>query len=235
MQTYGQYIDDATKATIVVCWGDNRFGQCNLPGAPAASTPAEPFSTELPFMFISAGGFHSCGIVDDANQGLLTYCWGDNHFSQVSGLPGASNISSTTPGSFSSPEKLRSLSAGAFHTCAIRDSATSASRGDCVCWGANWEGQSQIPGAPVSTTTQEAAVSLAYDWKSVQAGGFTTCGFAIGSSAKENMLCWGYWGWGARHIPPLASVSGCPGNASDAAVADTKTSKTRLSGSPYGE
>lgn len=222
--TLGQYIDDATNNTIVVCWGDNRFGQCNLPGAPAPSVPAEPLSTELPFTFISAGGFHSCGIVEDPIQGQLIYCWGDNHYNQVSGLPGASNVS-TTPGSFSSPAKLRSLSAGAFHTCAIRESTSSASRGDCVCWGANWEGQSQIPGAAISTTTQEAVFSLAYDWKSVQAGGFTTCGFAIGSNTKENLLCWGYWGWGTRHVPPLAAVAGCPSNGSSAAVTDTKSSE----------
>ena len=209
-----------------MCWGDNRFGQCNLPGAPADSVPSEPSSTELQFTSIVGGGLHSCGYVQNSkNQSQdIQYCWGDNHYGQLSGMPGASNISITI---YTSAVPLRSLSPGAFHTCAIKDSSTISSRGDCVCWGANWEGQSQVPGASVSTTTQSAILSTAYDWKSVQSGGFTTCGFAIGSESKDNLVCWGYWGYGTRQVPILPT-SECPsgGGAAPAAAPAAAPSDT---------
>ena len=98
----------------VYCWGDNSsgaIGQGNL-GGPIV----EPTLVALPgpATSVSAGGYHSCAVVDRD-----VYCWGAGDSGklgngQTSGASGAPNLVSGLP------DDMVQVSAGDNHTCATR-------------------------------------------------------------------------------------------------------------------
>ena len=81
------------------------------------------------FNQVSAGGFHTCGILKTVNT---VVCWGDNSLLQVTPPPGA----------------FTQVSAGFWYTCGLKTGGT------LVCWGDNYYGQAT---PPVGTFTQVSA------------------------------------------------------------------------------
>ena len=126
------------------CWGDNDDGQIGIAktgnevGTTGSSTADqvvnETTDVALPNVLqISAGESHTCAITN-AN----IYCWGANGSSRLG--DGTTNLANrpvavlaegTQAGNFGTAAQV---SAGAVHTCAIRDNIA-------YCWGGNTAGQ----------------------------------------------------------------------------------------------
>jgi alpha-tubulin suppressor-like RCC1 family protein len=155
----------------VLCWGDNRRGQTNVP-------------TLLAPRFIATGGDVSCAI----SAGGVS-CWGDNTHRQRSvpaglrdsrqlavgeahacALSGAGTVrcwGENTSGQLDVPDLrgVRAIAAGARHTCALGAFGVR-------CWGDDAQAQLAVP--PLTSPRQLAA------------GGAHTC--AIDG---ERVVCWG--------------------------------------------
>ncbi len=115
------------------CWGDNASGQLGTDevvtcgGSPGDCSPAPvPVRGGLPFVTISAGGQHTCGIA----TGGAAYCWGDNRFGQLGGTIRTQGLMVVDGGL-----SFASLSAGHLHTCGV------TTEGLAYCWGDNSHGQ----------------------------------------------------------------------------------------------
>jgi alpha-tubulin suppressor-like RCC1 family protein len=142
------------------------------------------------FLGVSAGLAHTCAIRDD---GTL-WCWGSNHEGQLGqdaglGADDAHAVPQAIEGSWSQ------VSAGDYHTCAIRDDAT------LWCWGDDGHGQlGRAEGGPASP--EAGQVGEAADWTQVSAGGDHSCGIR----ADRTLWCWGANGAGQLGVAPAGDV-----------------------------
>ena len=98
------------------CGGFSDGSTANAVSLPSGRTAAS----------VSAGMGHICAVLDDGSL----YCWGDNGFGQ---LGDGTTTSTGTPVAVSLPSgrTAASVSAGAYHTCAVLDNAS------LYCWGQN--------------------------------------------------------------------------------------------------
>ena len=99
----------------VECWGYNLNNQLEVP---------ELSSGEY-FIYISSGGFHTCGTVASSEwqNSQKMVCWGDNNYNQLNAPTEYHHYYSD-------------LSSGHLHTCAIRNDEEQV-----ICWGNNQYGQ----------------------------------------------------------------------------------------------
>ncbi len=76
------------------CWGDDKYGQLGF-GTPTAqkATPTA-VAAGLPFLALSAGGFHTCGIASDSSA----WCWGDNSTGELGVFPSNNGLPSAVAG-----------------------------------------------------------------------------------------------------------------------------------------
>ena len=76
-----------TEAGNLWCWGHNGFGQLGNNSTTTSAVPVEvgdpgdPGTPMSDVLAVSAGGGHTCAILDRPNR--PTYCWGDNAFGQL--------------------------------------------------------------------------------------------------------------------------------------------------------
>lgn len=108
------------------CWGYNRYGQAGIPLGTNSRTP-QPISGA--FDELALGEHHSCGI-----RAATVSCWGRNRAGQL-GNGEQARRHTTLPVVLVGPQKVQSLAAGGYHTCAL-DGA-----GALQCWGFNLYGQ----------------------------------------------------------------------------------------------
>jgi alpha-tubulin suppressor-like RCC1 family protein len=144
----------------VKCWGRNDWGQLGqgntlgggTPGSTPGSTPAlgdgpNEMGDNLPPIAlgagrtataISAGGFHSCALLDNGT----VKCWGLNFYGEL----GQGDVATRGDGpnemgdnlapiALGAGRRATAISAGYTHTCALLDNGT------IKCWGQNDEGQ----------------------------------------------------------------------------------------------
>ncbi len=104
------------------------------------------------FLAVSAGGYHTCAITDQAEA----LCWGDNRFGQCD----------APEGSFSQ------IAAGGYHTCAL------TLEGDAVCWGRP-ESYAEAPWGPFATIAAGGTHTCALRQND---GGATCWGSGIGEA-----------------------------------------------------
>lgn len=136
----------------VVCWGDASHG----------ATMPPPLS----YSRTSGGRYHSCGITAGPFFPSRIVCWGDDSQGQLTGIPSG---------------VFTEVSAGAFHTCAIRSDGTLA------CWGLDLDGQATPP-----TGT----------FISVGAGNYHSCGVR----SDGTLACWGRDTFG-QATPPAGTFT----------------------------
>lgn len=159
------------------CWGDNFFGTLGTGGSQQPQPlPVEVDGAHDDWSAVSAGGAHTCGLRDSGHL----YCWGLDFSGQLGDGPGGDDLSPVpveVAGGFSD---WAAISAGADHTCALRES------GQLYCWGRNSHGQL----GDDSTVNRDAPVEVAgaaTDWVAVSAGLRHTCGL----EESGRLLCWG--------------------------------------------
>jgi len=167
------------------CWGNNGFGTLGdgtntLRYAPSAT--AVDLGTGRTAVAVSAGGLHTCAILDNGDL----KCWGKDDYGQLG--DGGSNSNTNAPSStainLGTGRTAVAVSAGEEHTCAILDN------GETKCWGGDSWGQLGDGGtntntnAPSSTAinlgTGRTAVALSTDQ-------YHTCAILDNGDLK----CWG--------------------------------------------
>jgi alpha-tubulin suppressor-like RCC1 family protein len=160
------------------CWGDNGYGQLGVSDASVYwSRDALPVESDVPFVQVSAGSYHACGLT----AGGQVYCWGS---------PLAIGIGDTHLDPFHPTPELVALdrtfiqvSAGQAHTCALD------STGQAWCWGRNRDGEVGSGELPSGGTFVASPVPVVGGHRFVQiaAGGFHVCGLTEAGKA----WCWG--------------------------------------------
>ena len=156
------------------CWGDNSYGQL---GDGTLIERILPTSVNLgngrSAISVSLGQTHTCAILDDNSL----KCWGGNANGQL-GDESTSDRKSPQSISFGGYD-VTSVSAGAYHTCALLNDTS------INCWGDNWHGQL----GDGSNDKQLTPVSLGdqYQSRSISSGSFHTCAIMINNS----LYCWG--------------------------------------------
>ena len=97
------------------CWGDNSSGQLGNGSFTATATPL-PVALGKPFLAVTLGDSHSCGLVSEG-WGPQAYCWGANSSGQLEvGDRFAHAAPTLVSGSWYS---LTTLSAGGGFTCEV--------------------------------------------------------------------------------------------------------------------
>ena len=146
--------------------------------AQAVVVPTSVASLSIPLLVsqIDFGEKHTC-VLNPAGE---VYCWGSNDAGQL-GSP-------TFGGSFSAAPvkvelgavKMRSLSAGKFHTCALDVT------GQAFCWGLNASGQLGIDSTDrVESVARPVVGGLTFT--SLSSGALSTCGL----TTDARVFCWG--------------------------------------------
>jgi alpha-tubulin suppressor-like RCC1 family protein len=173
---------------VVTCWGDDSAGQ----SVPPTPDPCPSYPLSCPFIEISAGDDHTCGILADQT----VTCWGDDSSGQSSGPPDDNWTPSIGPDSWNSaPVTYETLSIASTHSCAIRTDGT------LDCWGDNSSGQSAPSVVPMPQ---------------IAAGDDHAC--RIGTDG--NVECWGAATGGAGTLPALEVVQLDAGKSFTCALED---------------
>ena len=159
----------------VICWGDNRFGQ--LGSDDNMTTMNHVHISNV--VQISAGAIHTCALKNDSTVA----CWGNNRFGQLGNSLNNGTKNSNLIPLIVNIENVKQISAGAIHTCALKND------GSVFCWGFNKFGQlgnSTNIGLENSTTVTPLNVNI-NNVKQISAGKRHTC------ALKNNgtVSCWG--------------------------------------------
>jgi alpha-tubulin suppressor-like RCC1 family protein len=207
----------------VVCWGDNAYGELNVPTGLASVAE------------VSAGARHACALKTDGT----VVCWGDNAFGGEATVPdGLASVAQVSADGFDTcalktdgtvvcwgdnangqatvPEGLApvaEVSAGFHHTCVLKRDGT------VVCWGYNFYGQTTVP---------DGLASVAQ----VSAGDEHTCAL----KTDATVVCWGYNGDGETTVPTgLASVAQVSAGAFHTCALKTDGRVVCWGNNPYGQ
>jgi len=165
------------------CWGTNLYDQLGLPDAGDSvdvPTPVDPAAWST----VAAGETHTCGVRLDGHL----FCWGDNGSGKL-GLD--DELPRDAPAEVGAGGMTwKTVSVGAYHTCAIRADDT------LHCWGAGGGGQLGV-GYDDHHTPFE--VDPERRWRAVAAGAVTTCAVTL----DDQLYCWGDDGAGQRGDGPV--------------------------------
>jgi alpha-tubulin suppressor-like RCC1 family protein len=184
----------------VYCWGYNDEGQIGsgtlnvIFNTPVLVPLTNPSST------IATGSTHSCAVDFNGNA----YCWGAGHYGQLGNGSRGATVFSITPVPVTVQNGIKSLTAGAGHTCAIK------TNNEVVCWGSNLAGQLGN-GTNVDSTIAVAVTNLG-TVTAISAGGAHTCAL----KTNGEIACWGentsgQFGIGTTvnsNVPVVLSIAG---------------------------
>ena len=214
----------------VYCWGDNSYGQTDIP----AGLLSENRASGMPnpgFLKIVTGGNHTCVLEneqDDPPAGSIV-CWGDDSYGQTGSLDkkfgdanpanagplpnddsaGLGGRAANTNGDLGRPDTVGpperaymyvDVTTGTNHTCAVRTT------GIVDCWGDNSQGQATVP--QQLRTPQPAEIDgdgqlrPSGEFHSIEAGDNFTCAI----NRVGGALCWGSNSH-AQEYPPVGEYT----------------------------
>jgi alpha-tubulin suppressor-like RCC1 family protein len=111
------------------CWGENYSGQLGLGTTIETYNTPQWLTSFTRVASITTGQYHTCATKADGS----VYCWGENYSGQL-GL-GITSPTYNTPQWLTSFTSVSTMTAGEYHTCAIKNN------NDTYCWGENSKGQ----------------------------------------------------------------------------------------------
>ncbi len=163
------------------CWGDNEAGELGT----GTLNRREPYGISLPThvndisnaIAVSAGFLHTCALI----SGGSIECWGYNRDGQV----GDGTINRVRPYADPSPVRVSgitqavSISAGAFHTCAL------IAGGSVWCWG--YVVSSDFSTGLLLNSAIPVQVAGVRNAVAISSGGVHTCALISGGTVE----CWG--------------------------------------------
>ena len=155
-------------------WGTNAFGQTGLGTTAGTQTTPAQVGTATNWKSISAGSTHSLAIKTD---GTL-WAWGVNYHGRT-GL-GTATSSQLTPAQVGTATNWAAVSAGSFHSLAIK------SDGTLWAWGTNEWGATGL-GTDAGEQTTPVQVGTATNWTLVSAGALHSLALAADGTL---------WSWG---------------------------------------
>ncbi len=169
------------------CWGRGDEGKLGVGDTDDYDSP-QPIDADGAWSAVATSRYHSCAIEEDGSL----WCWGraingqvgegnDDDFEDDQPRPIEVDMSNVDSGSGWS-----AVSAGSFHSCALRDDGT------LWCWGSNAHGKLGIGVDPDDVTGSSRfgsprQVGNHSDWVLVSAGGDHSCGIR----ADHSLWCWG--------------------------------------------
>jgi len=154
------------------CWGYNGDGELGNNTTNNSNTPTFVWNLSGNLNSISSGGYHTCGVTTAG----AAQCWGYNGYGELGNGSLANSSTATNVSGLASG--AASISAGAFHSCAVTTS------GAAQCWGDNYNGQL----GSGNTNNSSTPVSVLSGVATVAAGGFHSCALTTAGSVQ----CWGY-------------------------------------------
>ncbi|MDX1674289.1 MAG: Ig-like domain-containing protein [Longimicrobiales bacterium] len=195
-----------TPDQTVYCWGSNGVGQLGigLAGDSVGGTERLPVAVSGTYSAVNAGFAYTCAVEAGSAAG---YCWGRN---ETGRLGTGSTADTDTPTPVTGGLTFGRIDAGAEHTCAITDDASSAA----YCWGHNGEGQlgnnataSVLAGDSVPVAVVDTFGGLAFTDIAAGFGG-RSCG-----TTGTRTYCWGIIGDGTTNdsiAQPVSAVAIIP-------------------------
>ena len=181
----------------VSCWGHNGLGQLGDGSLRSRDTPEHVQYGGADFDNVSditAGNSHVCAL----RQGAA-WCWGYNGDAEIGNfmLPSTENALEPTPVLGSGPmgpqqlDNLNTISAGAFHTCALFADDTGA------CWGRDKYGQlanasaGRDFSAPQTIEVESGGLqALVMGGAYISSGGESVCAL-VSDVLANSVACWG--------------------------------------------
>ncbi|MDR0791285.1 MAG: putative Ig domain-containing protein [Methanomassiliicoccaceae archaeon] len=177
----GYYHTAAMKADgSLWSWGSNESGQLGngTGGSGANKNVPVQTGTDKDWETVSAGGWNTAAIKTDGSL----WAWGSNYHGQLGNGLGGPGTDKSAPMQIGSKTDWKSVSAGGWHTAAIKTD------GSLWAWGSNSYGQLGIStDLPVVNEGALKRVDSATGWKSVSAGGFHT----VAIKTDGTMWAWG--------------------------------------------
>ncbi len=181
----------------IKCWGLGTLGQLGDNKNLSSKTPVLVVGLLANPIQISAGGFHTCALINSG--GGIIECWGRGGEGQ---LGTGSDANHKLPVLVGNVANATQVSAGGYQTCAMI--ATRHVR----CWGLGTSGQ--LGDGTYTSSKGEAMVVGVSTALQVSAGGFHTC---VRVTTRNSILCWGKGASGqlgnnayAKHDLPVVVV-----------------------------
>ena len=165
------------------CWGTGNEGRLGNNSTVAVSSAADSsaivvavavavYGLQSGVTAISAGGNHSCAVVDATAQ-----CWGQGRDGQLGNTTTRNSPRPVLVSGLNSG--VTAISAGGFHSCAIQD-------GEAKCWGNNTRGQLGNGSSQTRSLTPVAVDTLDGGVTAISAGVWHSCAIHYGF-----IKCWG--------------------------------------------
>ncbi len=158
------------------CWGSNHFGELGNGEGDFGMGDSSPVRVGnwTDWESVSCGAGFSCGLRGD--QSL--WCWGNNFFGA---LGDGSGENQSVPTLLGEAGPWLSLSVGDSHGCAVKSDQS------LWCWGYHGSGQVGVGDDADDFVMQPLQVGDSFEWISVTAGSYHSCGTQTGGRA----FCWG--------------------------------------------
>ena len=200
----GEHTCALDVAGTVYCWGYDGGGLLGIGPTASEGSPVPIALSGQTFTDLAVGGSigyhgeHTCALTADSSA----FCWGYNAYAQ---LGDSTVIDRSVPVRVAGGLKFVSLSVGDGHTCGL------TSDGTAYCWGSNYYGQLGVGSdsalqqcfGPTPCSPTPVQVSGPTRWRSISAGGGSTCAVALDGTG----YCWGGNGGGQLGNGTTASAS----------------------------
>ena len=164
------------KEGKVLCWGSNLHGQLGNGESSATAHSSTPVEAQgiTDAVALGAGWEHTCAVHATGEVS----CWGDDTSGELGN--GATANSEPLPVKVVGLDDAVDVTAGHWHTCALRSS------GEVSCWGRNSDGQLGNDDMGVDSYVPVPVTGIS-DAVSVSANGEHTCA----AHATGEVSCWG--------------------------------------------
>ena len=188
------------------CWGYNYQGSLGIGTTTSVfKNSSQPVfvGTGRTVVDVSAGGYHTCAVLDDGSL----KCWGYNYYGQL-GIGNTNHQGSPQSVNLGNGVSAASVSSGQRSTCVV------LTDGAMKCWGENSRGQLGIGSTTSNSESSPKSVILpsGFNATSVSVGYYSACALLTNNSSSGNSAayCWGRNGFGELGIGESTSQKNTP-------------------------